>query len=234
MFKEIMEELKSYGTDQNIKVYKRHGLDMELYGVSVANIKKVAKKYKGHTEVAIPLLRSKNHDAMYLAQYMIDPKDITKELIEEVALYSDSHDIHEHILSNLGVMKPEITLDCVYSWINHDDFRLRRTAWAIYQNALSFLPNEMFDKDDIVKRLIYIKENIHNEENRVRYIMNGFVIAVGSFYPELLDDAKHIAEEVGKVEVFMGQTACKVPFAPDYIQKVESMDRIGRKRKQLC
>jgi hypothetical protein len=29
----------------------------------------------------------------------------------------------------------------------------------------------------------------------------------------------------------MGDTACKVPLAVDYIAKVESMKRVGKKRK---
>jgi hypothetical protein len=35
----------------------------------------------------------------------------------------------------------------------------------------------------------------------------------------------------GLVEVDMGNTACKVPFAPDYIQKVKDRGTIGKKRK---
>jgi hypothetical protein len=229
-----MKDLEALGTAQNRKVYKRHGMDLELFGVSIANIKKLAKTYKGHFKEGLQLLKSGNHDAMYLSQYLIDPTDITKDLLESIALSTESHSVHETILANLGVMNKEITLDCITSWINHEDFRLRRTAWALYSNGLSYLPNEMFDEADLSSRLRYIELNIHNEENYVKYVMNGFVIAVGAYVPALTDDARMVAEAVGKVEVFMGETSCKVPFAPDYIQKIENMDRIGRKRKQLC
>ncbi len=61
--------------------------------------------------------------------------------------------------------------------------------------------------------------------------MNGFVIAVGTYIASLTNKATAIAEKIGKVEVDMGGTACKVPDAPDYIQKVKDKDRIGKKRK---
>ena len=61
--------------------------------------------------------------------------------------------------------------------------------------------------------------------------MNGFVIAVGSYCPDLLSEAKKTAKKIGRVDVEMGGTACKVPFAPEYIEKIEKMGRIGKKRK---
>ena len=35
------------------------------------------------------------------------------------------------------------------------------------------------------------------------------------------------------VDVDMGDTACKVPNATDYIAKIESMNRVGKKRKTM-
>jgi hypothetical protein len=43
--------------------------------------------------------------------------------------------------------------------------------------------------------------------------------------------ARSVAEAVGKVRVDLGNTACKVPFAPQYITKVENLGRLGKKRK---
>ena len=61
--------------------------------------------------------------------------------------------------------------------------------------------------------------------------MNGFVITTGSQIGELTAKAQEIAEKIGKLEVDMNGTACKVPFAKDYIQKVVDKQRIGKKRK---
>jgi hypothetical protein len=61
--------------------------------------------------------------------------------------------------------------------------------------------------------------------------MNGFVIAVGGAVVPLTARAKAVAKAIGKVEVDMGGTACTVPDAARYIAKIESMGRLGRKRK---
>jgi hypothetical protein len=61
--------------------------------------------------------------------------------------------------------------------------------------------------------------------------MNGFVIDIGSNIKELTDKAKAIGERIGKIEVDMNGTACKVPYAKNYIQKVVDKNRVGKKRK---
>ena len=61
--------------------------------------------------------------------------------------------------------------------------------------------------------------------------MNGFVIAIGSYIKALTEKSKKVAQTIGNVSVDMGGTACKVPLATDYIQKIIDKDRIGKKRK---
>lgn len=57
--------------------------------------------------------------------------------------------------------------------------------------------------------------------------MNGFVISVGSYVPELNAEAKNVAAHIGKVHVDVGNSACKVPLAKEYIEKVESKSGLG-------
>jgi hypothetical protein len=60
--------------------------------------------------------------------------------------------------------------------------------------------------------------------------MNSFVIGVGCYVRDLTDFAVQIATEIGKVSVNMGATACKVPSATEYIEKVRARGTIGKKR----
>ncbi len=47
----------------------------------------------------------------------------------------------------------------------------------------------------------------------------------------LHERAKAVAAELGAVDV--GDTACEVPLAVKYIEKVEAMGRVGMKRKTI-
>ncbi len=57
--------------------------------------------------------------------------------------------------------------------------------------------------------------------NWIRYTMNGFVIAIGSYVEALTKKANEVATTIGKVHVDVGGTACKVPLATEYIKKIE-------------
>jgi hypothetical protein len=72
----------------------------------------------------------------------------------------------------------------------------------------------------VVARLLKrVEKRISKAINDVRYAMNNFVICVGTDVTPLADQAITTARVGGKVEVDMGQTACKVPAAEPYILK---------------
>ena len=75
-----------------------------------------------------------------------------------------------------------------------------------------------------------VQSSIHGQPNRARYAMNGFVIAAGCYVKGLTALAVRTGTAIGPVAVDMGGTACRVPFAPDYIQKVKDRGTIGKKR----
>ena len=53
----------------------------------------------------------------------------------------------------------------------------------------------------------------------VRYAMNAFVIACGTYVAALGQPAIATARKLGRVEIDLGDTACKVPEAESYIMK---------------
>jgi hypothetical protein len=61
--------------------------------------------------------------------------------------------------------------------------------------------------------------------------MNGLVISVGSNVKPILSSAKATAKRIGAVDVNVGDTACTVPLATEYIGKIEKANRVGQKRE---
>jgi hypothetical protein len=80
------------------------------------------------------------------------------------------------------------------------------------------------------KLLARVAKTIHEQPNRVKYVMNGFVIAVGCYVKPLHKLAVDTAKKIGKVDVdLVGD--CKIPSAPDKIKQVAARRAIGKKRK---
>jgi len=59
------------------------------------------------------------------------------------------------------------------------------------------------------------------------------VIAASGYVAALTATALAVAQKNGVVKVDLGSTECKVPFAPDYIQKMIDKGQLGKKKKTL-
>jgi hypothetical protein len=92
-------------------------------------------------------------------------------------------------------------------------------------------PDAQLDIPALKKLLERVRRDIHQAHNDVRYAMNGFVISAAAYIQPLTQFAMEVAESIGRVEVDMGDTACQVPYAPEYIRKIEARGTIGKKRK---
>lgn len=229
-FNEVMNELKSLGTDQAIKIYKNHGADIDLFGVSIANLKKLYKKIKVDHELGLELLNSSNVDAMYLSQWVVEPDKLTIDELEKVLHLTDYYMIIDNVVANLAA-KNKDAITILHKWIDHENHRFRQAAYSLFTLILMTFDNKRINIDFVKEKLDYVKKNIHNEQNRVRYSMNSFLIGAGIYLEQFTDLVKDYAKEIGKVNVSMGKTSCKVPDAYTYIQKVEKMNKIGIKRK---
>jgi 3-methyladenine DNA glycosylase AlkD len=95
-FEETMTRLKELGTDQNIKVYKRHGAGDNLFGVSFADLRSLHKQIKTDHTLAGKLWNTGNTDARTLALLVADPQKITVEQAENWA-----DDISYYVLADM-------------------------------------------------------------------------------------------------------------------------------------
>ena len=116
-------------------------------------------------------------------------------------------------------------------WIESGNPAEAQAGWATLSTLVSIKDDAELDLPELKRLLQRVQKTIRQAPDNVRYEMNAFVIAVGCYVKALTDFAKQVGEKIGAVEVDMGNTACQVPFAPDYIRKVEKRGTIGKKRK---
>ncbi|MFT7640607.1 MAG: 3-methyladenine DNA glycosylase AlkD, partial [Pirellulaceae bacterium] len=228
----VMTQLKEKGTEKTRKMYWKHGAPENLFGVSIADMKTIAKKLKGQQNLALELYETGNGDAMYLAGMVADGSQMTKRQLQSWASKSTWSMISEYTIPWLTV-ESKHGRDLALKWIDSKKESVACSGWTTYSGLLAVRGDEDLDLAEIKSLLRRVVDEIDNAPNYVRYTMNGFVIAVGSYVQPLLKQAKAAAKKLGKVDVNMEGTACKVPDAIEYIVKVEKMNRVGRKRKTI-
>ncbi|GFZ98550.1 hypothetical protein GCM10008018_50940 [Paenibacillus marchantiophytorum] len=229
-YEEMMEHLAVLGSEQTKKTFLRHGAQEPLYGVKVGDLKKLVKYVKKDRELALALYDSGNSDAMYLAGLSINPKSMTKEELRHWAKQANWYMLTEYTVAGVAA-ESSSALELAREWLQSSDELLATCGWSTYSNYISITPDEKLDLPEITELLAQVGRTIHSQRNRVRYTMNSFVIAVGTYCQPLIERAREAAAQIGKVSVDVGQTACKVPLASEYIQKAESTGRLGTKKK---
>jgi len=227
---EVMAELKSLGKEQTLATYRRHGADGDMFGVQIGDLKKVLKKIKGDQELALALWETGNGDAMYLAGLAADGRLMTRKQLDGWARTAWWYMLSGYSVPGVAV-ENEAACSLALKWLKMKDPKRACAGWSTYSAVVSIRPDDELDFDEIRELLKKVETDIDTAPNRVKYCMNGFVISVGSYVKPLLKAAKATAKKIGVVEVDMGDTACQTPLATDMIAKIESMGRVGKKRK---
>ena len=228
--KEVMDFLESKGSEQTRKIYKNHGAPDDFYGVKVGDMKPIQKKEKNNHPLALQLFDTGNSDAQYLAGLIADPKEFTKADFEKWAKNSGWYMVSEYAVA-WNLAESPLCMEICADWISSSDEKLQECAWAAMSAHLGIVPDENIDKGYHRSLIDHVEKNIHTSANRVRYCMNGYIIALGGAVGEFTERCKQAGETIGKVEVSMGATACKVPDIKSYIAKMEDKNRIGKKKK---
>jgi 3-methyladenine DNA glycosylase AlkD len=227
---EVLEQLKPLGAESYKKVLRNHGVPEPFFGVKIEELKKFQKQIKKDYQLALDLYDTGNYDAMYLAGLIADDVKMTKKDLQHWAKKAHCGGIAEFTVAWVAA-ESRFGYELALEWIESKEERIAATGWATLSSLVSIKDDAELDVAALKKLLARVAKMIHQQPNRVRYTMNGFVIAVGSYVRELTAIAIETAQKVGDVYVDMSGTSCKVPTAVDYIQKVEKRGALGKKRK---
>jgi 3-methyladenine DNA glycosylase AlkD len=230
--KEIVEELRALGAESIKKVLRNHGVQEPFFGVKVGDMKKIQKRIKKDYQLALGLYDTGNYDAMYLAGLVTDDARMTKK------------DLNRWVKTAIGGALASATVPWVAAgsnhgyeialeWIESDKENVAVAGWGTLSSLVALKDDDDLDLAGLKRLLKRVQDTIHEQPDDVRLAMNGFLIAVGTYVQGLSDLAVQAATKVGKVSVDMGDTACKVPDALEYINKARGKGEIGKKRKTV-
>jgi 3-methyladenine DNA glycosylase AlkD len=212
---ELIRELERRGTEQNRKVYRRHGADANLFGVSYADLKALKQAIKVDQRLAEALWLDGNHDARVLATMVADPRAMTDDLLKSWAA-DLTNSILGDAVAGLAARTPG-AVALAKRWMAAEGEWTQAAGWAV----LAGLAADRQDLDDsyFLGHLATIEAEIHPARNRVRHEMNQALIAIALRNPALREPALAAAARIGKVKVDHGETGCKTPDAIPYVAK---------------
>ena len=211
----VMRKLKAMGTAQNVKVYRRHGVDGPMFGVSFANLNALQKEIGRNHVLAVRLWATGNHDAQVLASMIADASAITSSQFDRWAKALGNYVVAD-ALSRLVRQSPFVRAKAA-EWTKSRNDWIGQAGW----NLVSFLAlsERSLTDGEFAGYVERIQRNIHASKNRTRYAMNNALIAIGIRNSRLKQKALRASDHIGTVTVKHGETGCKTPDAATYILK---------------
>ncbi len=227
-FDKTMADLKKAGTAQNRKIFPRHGVKGEFFGVSPAQLRSITKKVKVDHDLARQLWATGNHDARMLATMVADPIALTASELDQWVRQVDNYLLADSF-SALVARSPQAA-SRIDRWTRSKREFERRCGFGIVAEALkegvTIYPALL---DAAINQ---IEREIHSSANRAREGMNNALIAIGTYRDDLRDRALNTASRIGKVEVDQGESGCSTLDAVEQIEKAFSRKKTTRKPRK--
>lgn len=129
--KRIVAELRGMGSETNRAGMARYGINVErAFGVSVYDLRKVARRLGTDHDLAGALWRTGCHEAQLLACFVEDPAQISVEQMEAWAAEFDSWDICDQATTSLFDQTPHAWNKAV-EWAGRDEPWVKRAGFAL-------------------------------------------------------------------------------------------------------
>ncbi len=232
-FDEAMQTLEQLGTEQNRKIYKRHGAGENIFGVSFANQYALQKKIKCDQALSDKLWATGNADARILSLLIAAPAQFDLKKLHQRLSGLNYYTLVDMLVSNVAAKAP-CAREALKAWMASDDEWIGSAGYGLLSVLL--VEGAPFGDEELLGILAFIEANIHKAKNRTRHAMNMALISIGGRNEALKEKAIAAAKRIGKVVVDHGETNCKTPEAVGYIDKMwahkERMDSKAKPAKK--
>jgi 3-methyladenine DNA glycosylase AlkD len=211
-----MAELEAAGTEQNRKIYRRHGAGEVQFGVSFKDLRAMAKRI-GHDQVlARGLWSTGNADARLLACMVSEPERMDEDDLDTWLAEITYYTLVDEFVARVASQKPGLRAR-MERWIRSARDWTAQAGWDL---AAALAVHDATVPDRVFSELLVKIENeIGQAGNRTRHAMNGALIAIGLRNEALREAAVDAAARIGPVVVDHGETGCVTPPAIPYIER---------------
>lgn len=214
---QAIDALAAAGTEQNRKVYRRHGAKGQLFGVGFASLDALAESIGTDHALARKLWASAKPDARLLATRIADAKRVTAAELHKWAADLDWY-VGADALAKLAFHTSHAK-KVALAWIDSKKEWIGRAGW----HTLALLTRDKSLPDSFFEPLVArIEANIHRAPNRMRDAMNAALIAIGIRSEAFAKTCTQVAKRIGKVEVDHGSPSLETPDAATYIKRARA------------
>jgi 3-methyladenine DNA glycosylase AlkD len=218
----VLAELKALGSEENRAGMARFGINAErAYGVSIANLRPLARRLGKNHALAAALWKSDVHEARILAAFVDEPKRVTAAQMDRWVAAFDSWDLCDQVCNNLFVRTPFVETK-VAKWAKDQREFVRRAAFALiasYTVHAKGIPDDAFRP-----MLALVEKHATDPRNFVKKAVNWALRQIGkrslALHGPALALAERLAASDDKTARWIGRDAVKELTDPKQIARL--------------
>jgi len=171
---DILEKLRSLSDPKAVEGMARFGINPKnTYGVSIPNLRKIAKEVGTNHILAKKLWESGIHEARILACMIDTPNLVTKEQLERWVNDFDSWDVCDQCCSNL-FDKTEFAFQKAVEWSKRNEEFVKRAGFVL---MATLAVHDKKAKDEVFLKLLpTIKEKPSMPETLSKKLLTGLCV----------------------------------------------------------
>lgn len=198
-YKEVLNRLEKLKNPKNVLGMARFGIrpKTKVYGISIPELRKIARVIKKDHKLALSLWNSKIHEARILAGFIGNAEELTEGEMEEWVKGFDSWDVCDQVCSSL-LDKTKFAYRKVFEYSERKEEFVRRTAFTLI--ACLSVHNKTLKDKDFIKFFPLIKKASTDERNFVKKAVNWALRQIGKRNKALNKEAIKLAKEIQKIE----------------------------------
>ena len=197
-YNDIIGKLKSLSDPEAVKGMARFGINPEnTYGVSIPNLRKIAKETGANHALAQQLWASGIHEARLLASFIDEPGMVTEVQMESWVKDFDSWDVCDQCCSNL-FDKTKFAHRKADEWSKREEEFIKRAGFVLM--AALAVHDKKAEDEDFLKFLPIIKRESTDSRNFVKKAVNWALRQIGKRNLNLNKMAAKTAEEIQQID----------------------------------
>jgi len=197
-YDDILKRLKSLSDPRAVGGMAKYGITPErTYGVSIPNLRKIAKEIGKDHELAQKLWESDIRETWILASMIDNPETVTEEQMEGWVKDFDYWEICDQCCQNLFI-KTDFAYQKAVDWSGRDEEFIKRAGFALMA-WLAFKDKKAKD-EQFEKFLPIIKREATDNRNFVKKAVNWALRQIGKLNIGLNMKAIETAKEIQKIE----------------------------------
>jgi len=211
----VLERLKSKAKPDQLEGMAKFGMTVERrLGVSVPDLRAIAKELGRDHKLALELWKTGIADAKIVAALVGDPQKLTEQQMEDWVKDIDSWDVCDQVCMNLFEKVP-LAWKKIVDWSERDEEFVKRTAFSLMA-CLAWHDKKAKDERFIALLPVIIR-NANDDRNFVRKAVNWALRNIGKRNSNLNRAALNAAREIQGLD---SKTARWI--ASDAIRELES------------